>query len=177
MGMAEVFKIKQRSNGDWVPDHALTFVIALADSALTHDQKRQALFAEVSKYYPGQYQLEWDVVSLRRLVIDKINARTKELILKGFVHGGVRYSSSLEAQASYMLMRVNLVNVIVSNIDDTIETSLSPGALGLGNTLGPFLTAHSTHVTSLRASGNALKKQARNAATIAALLAITDSRT
>lgn len=177
--MPTFFKVKLRGNGFWVPDHPeIEFMVGLpASVGLTTEQAREALFTRINDYRPGQYTLEWDVPSLRKVVTDRINARTRELILGGFLYDGKRYSSSLEAQSAYNQMRLtNASSAIVNTLDDAAEVSLATGVLGLGNTLLAFLNAASAHVKAHRDSGTLLKRQARSATTIAQLLAIADNR-
>lgn len=170
-----VFRIRQREDGFWVPAHPEIegITVQANDPTTTTEQKRASMWAQIDPIFPGVYSLEWSVAELRADLIARINARTKEVLSSGFVHSGQRYGASGQDRDHYLILAGNqglFASAVVSNFDDTGETTFSGGGLTA------FLNTAFNFVRTTIESGSALKKQARNATTIAALEAIKDTR-
>ncbi len=158
----------------WVPDHeGIDKQFGHVNDGQPVETIRASLFRDVNEAYPDVYTLTWD--SLPDAKADKvkaINARTAELIAAGFVHQGVRYPMSLQNQIHYQWMPALSLgaSIVMSNIDDTIQTSFDT------LTLPNFLATARAFLNATMQQANTLKKKVIDATTVAQVDAVKDTR-
>lgn len=107
-----------------------------------------------------------------------IDAKTDEIISRGFAFSGMQFSTSIEAQArglalDQMRNDTNLQYPVVwNNIDDTDAIQLTNAEM-----VHNFVLSGIAYYRAAVDTGSALKLQVRQATTVAAVLAVTDTRT
>lgn len=115
------------------------------------------------------------VPALKQERYGTIDARTRDLIERGFVHAGKTFSLSDRAQLNwismYTLRELLEYPITVNVIDDSDVFDIVDAAA-----LAAFVLAALGTVAVHVASGTALKTQIRAATTVAGLYAVVDSR-
>lgn len=116
--------------------------------------------------------------TMKRRRYGAIDAVTDKIIARGFTFSGMRFSESVEAQSRALALdqlrddpKANYP-ILWNNDDDTDVLQITDATM-----LHNFVLAGIAYYSSAIDSGSALKLQIRQATTVAAVLAVIDTRT
>jgi hypothetical protein len=140
-----------------------------------HGSDSDALDCEIVKVLHNAGRQEFDLAYLKSCKLARIDARTDELVLNGFVYGGKTFSLEPDAKTLWLGMVVAkdmlTYPVRCNTVDDEDYVDLVDA-----DAIVAFYATAMGMVKALEDSGTVLKDQVRAATTMAEVEAVEDNR-
>lgn len=103
-----------------------------------------------------------------------IDARTQEVLARGFTYSGVTVGLSLQAQVRYEALKDS--GLLATTSVEANDDNNPPLSLSTSLAIGAFVDAARAYVRTVYSDANALKASVRSATTVAGVEAVVDNR-